>query len=98
LYGGFTAVLMTPEGFIRRPRRWLEAFTRYRGTHSLAPDFAFARCVAKISPAEREGLDLSSWRFAVNAAEPVRAATMRAFVEAFAPHGLAPAAMTAAYG
>ena len=52
----------------------------------------------KIPPAEREGLDLSSWRVAFNGAEPVRAETLDAFADAFAPCGFRREAFYPCYG
>ncbi len=98
LWCGATCVLMSPLSFLQRPRRWLEAIDRFRGTTSGGPDFAYSLCVRKIPPAEREGLDLSSWRVAFNGAEPVRAATLDAFAEAFAPSGFRREAFYPCYG
>ncbi|HWN44200.1 MAG TPA: fatty acyl-AMP ligase, partial [Thermoanaerobaculia bacterium] len=98
LWCGATCVLMSPLSFLQRPRRWLEAIGRFRGTTSGGPDFAYSLCVRKIPPAEREGLDLSSWRVAFNGAEPVRAATLDAFAEAFAPCGFHREAFYPCYG
>ncbi|MDF5758944.1 fatty acyl-AMP ligase [Spongiactinospora sp. TRM90649] len=93
------AYLMAPEAFIRRPARWLEAVSKYRGTHAAAPSFAYELCVraaaeGKVDPS----LDLSSWRMAANGAEPVRWHTVRGFVEAFAPLGLRATTMCPGYG
>ena len=63
--------VMSPFGFVKRPSAWLKALSHYRGTHSQAPNFAYDYCVRRVSAAEREGLDLSSWKMAGNAAEPI---------------------------
>lgn len=91
-------VLMSPMAFLRQPQRWLRAISDYRGTLTMAPNFAYARCLKRIPAALREGLDLSSWRLALNGAEPVSAATVSAFHEAFEPHGLRPNVMYPCYG
>lgn len=98
VYVGCVSVMMSPLAFIRRPRRWLEAITRYRGTHSGGPNFAYDLCVRKLKPHEREGLDLSSWRQAYLSAEPIRRDTMERFHEAFAPSGFRRAAFYPCYG
>jgi amino acid adenylation domain-containing protein len=98
LHAGARCVLMSPVAFLQRPRRWLEAIHRYRGTTSGGPNFAYELCVRKIPPAEREGLDLSSWRVAFNGAEPVRAHTLEAFAEAFAPCGFRASSFYPCYG
>ncbi len=98
LYHGVPCVLISPMDFLRRPRLWLDAITRYRGTFSGAPDFGYQLAVEKVGPAEREGLDLTSWRAAFNGSEPVRAETLRSFARAFAPCGLRSAALFPCYG
>jgi len=98
LYTGAVCYLMTPGAFLQRPARWLEAISRYRATTSGGPNFAYELCVRKVGEAEREGLDLSSWRVAFNGAEPVRAATLRRFAEAFAPCGFRASTFRPCYG
>ena len=98
LYTGFPCVLMSPVAFTQRPVRWLRAITRYRGTFSTAPDFAYAMCARQIDEAERGTLDLSSWTTAVNGAEPVRPDTLDDFADAFGPCGFSREALTPCYG
>jgi len=95
---GCRTVLIPTTDFIREPRVWLEALHRYRGTISWAPNFAYALCVQRVHERDLAGLDLSRWRYAINAAEPVLACTIDAFTRRFAPYGFRPAAMTAAWG
>lgn len=87
VYQGCVCILMSPEAFVQRPLRWLEALTRYRGTHSGAPNFAYQLCLERSDQAEIAGLDLSCWQVAVNGAEPIRPTTLKAFAESFAPYG-----------
>lgn len=86
-YSGYPAYLMSPESFLKRPLRWLQAITRYSGTNSGGPNFAFDLCVRKISGDQIENLDLSSWRCAYNGAEPIRRETLERFHETFKPAG-----------
>jgi nonribosomal peptide synthetase protein BlmVI len=86
-YLGSLAVLMPPTAFLEQPARWLHALTRYRGHTSGGPNFAYDLCVARITPEQRQGLDLSSWKAAFNGAEVVRPATLRRFTEAFGSVG-----------
>ncbi len=97
-YLGTRSVLMSPVAFLQRPMRWLKAIARYGGYYSAAPDFAYALVARKATPEACQGLDLSAWRVAANAAEPVRPATVRAFTEAFAPYGFRPEALRPGYG
>ncbi len=87
LFSGSHCVLMPPAAFLQRPLRWLEAISKYRGTVSGGPNFAYDFCVRKISPEQTRALDLSSWAVAFNGAEPVRAETMERFAAAFANCG-----------
>ncbi|MFJ2741714.1 fatty acyl-AMP ligase [Streptomyces sp. NPDC087440] len=98
LWLGGTAVLLSPESFVRRPARWLEAVSRYGLTVSGAPDFAYELCVRRVNDAQLAGLDLSGWRTAVSGGEPVREQTLREFADRFAPAGLRPEALVPAYG
>jgi acyl-CoA synthetase (AMP-forming)/AMP-acid ligase II len=48
LYAGNPAILLSPVSFLQRPLRWLQAISRYRGTTSGGPNFAYDLCVEKI--------------------------------------------------
>ncbi|MFE8605394.1 AMP-binding protein [Archangium violaceum] len=98
VYAGFPIVLLPPESFLQKPVRWLRAISRYRGTLSGGPNFAFDLCARKVTPEQRVGLDLSSWSYAFNAAEPVRADTLERFTRTFAPTGLRSDALRPLYG
>ncbi len=98
LYGGKFNVLMSPVAFLQKPLRWLQAISKYRATISGGPNFAYELCVRKTTPEQRATLDLSSWSLAFNGAEPVRAETIDAFCEAFAPCGFRREAFYPCYG
>lgn len=91
-------VLMSPIHFLMRPVRWLEAISRYRGTVSGGPNFAYDLCVRKTTPESRAALDLSSWTVAFTGAEPVRKSTLDRFAEAFASSGFRREAFYPCYG
>lgn len=95
---GAISILMAPATFVRNPLLWLQAITRYRGTMCGAPNFAYALCTEKVAAAELDGLDLSSWRTAYNAAEPVRAITLEQFSAHFAVCGFRREAFYPSYG
>ncbi|MBE2257393.1 MAG: AMP-binding protein [Rhodobacteraceae bacterium] len=98
LYFAMRLVLMSPLAFLSQPARWLRAISDHRGTISPAPNFAYELCARKLGEGDLQGLDLSSWRLALNGAEPVSAATLHAFAERFAPYGLQREAITPVYG
>ena len=98
MYLGFPVVLMSPLAFLARPSQWLRAIHRHRGTISGGPNFAYELCLRRIPEPELEGLDLPSWRFAFNGAEPVSPDTMTQFAERFAQYGLRKNAIAPVYG
>lgn len=98
LYYAFPLVVMSPLSFLARPARWLRAIHRHHGTLAAAPNFAFELCARAIPDHELEGLDLSSWRMALNGAEPVSPATLDRFIVRFAPYGFRREAMAPVYG
>jgi acyl-CoA synthetase (AMP-forming)/AMP-acid ligase II/alkylation response protein AidB-like acyl-CoA dehydrogenase/acyl carrier protein len=95
---GVPCVLMSPTAFLQKPVRWLRAISRYRGTFSGAPDFAYDLCARRVEGKQCEDLDLSSWAAAYNGSEPVRALTVERFTKAFARYGFDPRAVRPAYG
>jgi 8-amino-7-oxononanoate synthase len=95
---GITSVLMSPLAFLKNPARWLQAISRFRGTSSAFPNFALDLCVRRVTEDERAGLDLRSWRTAVNGAEPVRRASLDAFAQRFAGVGFDHRAFLPMYG
>lgn len=90
--------LLRPERFIARPRLWLEAMTQTKSTLSVAPNFAYGLCTARITDEQLEGLDLSNWGVAICGAEPVHRHTLDAFVQRFAKVGFDERALTPVYG
>jgi acyl-CoA synthetase (AMP-forming)/AMP-acid ligase II len=98
VYWQLPLVLMSPTAFLRQPTRWLWAIHHHRGTLSPAPNFAYGLCVRRAPKAEGERLDLSSWRVALNGAEPVNLRTLQAFEEMYAPYGFQATTMLPVYG
>src|SRR5205823_13192930 len=98
LYAGFPCVLLSPVAFLQRPVRWLQAISRYRASTSGGPNFAYDLCVRKVTPEQRDQLDLSCWDLAFNGAEPVRHDTLVRFAETFASCGFRMESFHPVYG
>ena len=98
LHHGNPLVLMSPAHFIQRPIRWLNAISRFGANLSGGPNFAYDLCVRKIGSEGAVDLRLDSWTTAFNGAEPVRAETLKAFADAFAPYGFRSDAFYPCYG
>jgi len=97
-YLGFPSTLIAPIHFLQRPLRWLQAISKYRGTISGGPNFAYELCVRKIKEEELEQLDLSSWEVAFNGAEHVRAQTIESFYKKFSRCGFKSNSVFPCYG
>jgi thioester reductase-like protein len=97
-YYGCVGVLMPPADFIRKPVRWLEAISTYRGTIAGGPNFAYELCRRHVDDEARATLDLSTWDVAFCGAEPVRADTMDGFGTELADTGFATSALLPVYG
>jgi fatty-acyl-CoA synthase len=93
---GIDLVLASPQDFMAAPARWLEWISAYGGTCTAGPNFSYALAARALRRAQN--LDLSSWRLALNGAEPVDPATVREFCEAAAAFGFAPGSAFPAFG
>jgi acyl-CoA synthetase (AMP-forming)/AMP-acid ligase II len=98
LFVGFPSVLLAANSFLREPVRWLRAITDYHATTAGAPNFAYDHCVRGVTQEQKQGLHLRSWTVAYNGAEPVRAATLDRFAEAFGSCGFRRTAFFPCYG
>jgi fatty-acyl-CoA synthase len=70
--------------------------SEYRGTITAGPNFAYVLAARALR--RQSGLDLSSWRLALNGAEPVDPAAVEAFCAAATPHGFDPKAAFPVFG
>jgi len=93
---GVELVTVTPRDFLSAPLLWPTLISKYRGTITAAPNFAYALTARVLARAD--GLDLSSMRFALNGAEPIDVGAVRAFLAAGARFGLSGNAVVPAYG
>ena len=94
---GIPLVIMSPFEWVRATYRLLQAVSRYQGTLSWLPNFAYNFCAQKIRDRDLAGVDLSSWRAISNCSEPMRYASHQAFLERFRPYGLRPGALATCY-
>ncbi|WP_143870267.1 non-ribosomal peptide synthetase [Catenovulum sediminis] len=98
VYLGSHSVLMAPAQFIREPLFWLSAIDKFNGSICGGPNFAFDHCVQKLNQSQLAQLNLSSWRVAFNAAEPINADTLTAFSNLCKPADFDKAAFFPSYG
>ncbi len=94
---GLDLVLGAPQDFLASPGRWMEWISTYGGTATAGPNFSYVLATRALRRADTQ-LDLSRLRIALNGAEPVDPASVRAFIEAGERHGLRPGAVFPAFG
>ncbi|NUQ84195.1 MAG: AMP-binding protein [Anaerolineales bacterium] len=97
ILSGIPLVLMSPFDWVRAPYKLMQSVTKYRGTLTWLPNFAFNFCAQKIRDRHLEGVDLSSLRAIINCSEPVRFESHQAFYERFKPYGLKWEALQTSY-
>ncbi|MCM4076128.1 fatty acyl-AMP ligase [Paractinoplanes hotanensis] len=98
MLSGLELVSVTPADFLGRPLLWAELLSRYGGTITTAPNFAWAVLARQLARVEPGQLDLSKLRVACNGAEPIDPATMRSFVQVASRFGFDPGAVNCCYG
>ncbi|QFZ18609.1 AMP-binding protein [Saccharothrix syringae] len=98
LWSGYELHLFSPWHFVRRPRRVVEHLGAVGGTVFAGPDFAYDRLAEAYGDGVLNGLDLRSWRLALNGGEPVKPGTVDRFSRALAPAGLSDRAVFPVYG
>jgi acyl-CoA synthetase (AMP-forming)/AMP-acid ligase II len=92
---GTRLVLMSPFEWVKQPGMLLEAFSQYGGTLCWLPNFAYNHIARTFRP--NEGLDLSTWRAAINCSEPVYAESHQMLLDKLAPHGFSESALAVSY-
>jgi acyl-CoA synthetase (AMP-forming)/AMP-acid ligase II len=94
---GIPTVHIDPFEWVQIPALLLEAITKEKGTLAWLPNFAYNLMADKISDDELSGIDLSSWRLAINCSEPVRQESHQKFLRRFQPCGLRATALSSCY-
>ncbi len=95
---GIPTVVTSPVGFLQRPARWMQLLARNGRAFSAGPNFAFELAVRKTSNDDMAGLDLGGVHTILNGSERVQPATLKRFVDRFAPFNLDPAVLRPGYG
>ncbi len=98
LFTDIPVVFLPTSSFARRPLVWLETAHRHRATLTYAPNFGYALATKRLKPRDLESLDLSCLRVAGCGAEPIQAATLRAFADKLAPTGFRGEFLLPSYG
>lgn len=97
ILSGVTLVLSSPFDWVRAPYKLMQSVSKYKGTLSWLPNFAYNFCAQKVRDRNLEGVNLSTWRGIINCSEPVRWESHQAFYEKFKAYGLRLEALQASY-
>jgi acyl-CoA synthetase (AMP-forming)/AMP-acid ligase II len=98
LFSRANLVFCSPVSFVMRPVLWLQMISRYGAGFTAGPNFAFDWLLRNVRDEQLDGLDLSSLRWALNGAEPVRSTTVHRINERFGRVGLRPDVWSPGYG
>ncbi len=91
-------VLGAPQDFLGAPGRWMRWLSDFRGTVTAGPNFSWVLATRALRRMDDGELDLSPLRIALNGAEPVDPATVRAFVAEAARFAMREGAVFPAFG
>jgi 1-acyl-sn-glycerol-3-phosphate acyltransferase len=98
IFTGATVLMMSPVDFLTKPTLWLWAIDRFRATTIATTTFGLDHVVRRVADERIAGLDLSSVKFAVMGAEPVRVSAVDEFSRRFEPYGFRRSAFAPGYG
>jgi long chain fatty acid CoA FadD26 len=95
---GLHAVLTSPMAFLQKPARWMQLMATHSQPFSAAPNFAFELAARRTADADLAGLDLGHIHTILSGSERIHAATLRRFIDRFAPFNLPAACVRPSYG
>lgn len=90
-------VMQSPMDWVMHPETMLQIISKHRCTLAWMPNFAFQFIPRRIPKNRCSDYDLSSLRSLINCSEPVRAASMMEFRNAFGVSGLKTNALQSSY-
>jgi len=93
---GFDLGIAAPQDFLAAPADWMQWLSEEHATITGGPNFAYALAARALR--RLDGLDLSTWRIALNGAEPIDPLAVEAFLDAGATHSLDAKAAFCVYG
>ncbi len=93
---GFDLAIAAPQDFLATPGDWMQWLSEEHATITGGPNFAYALAARALR--RLDGLDLSTWRMALNGAEPIDPLAVESFLEAGKTHGLDAKAAFCVYG
>ncbi|MCP4701975.1 MAG: AMP-binding protein, partial [Gammaproteobacteria bacterium] len=97
-YLGCNQVQVPVAIILGNPLKWLDYIEEFRVTHTWAPNFGYKLVTDALAGVQNKTWDLSSLQLMMNGGEQVTLPTIRNFLKAVAPFGVAPQVMQPAFG
>jgi len=85
---GAHTVMIDPIDWVSNPALYMQIVSKYSGSLSWHPNFAYAFMAERIRAADLDGVDVSSLRALVNCSEPVTYKSQQLFLRRFEEWGL----------
>lgn len=98
LFHGSLAIIMPTQAFLKDPLAWLRNISRYKVTHTGCPNFGYELCLRELNEELLTGLNLKSWKVAVNGGEHIKLETLFQFAQKFKSVGFKLNTFSCAYG
>lgn len=106
IYNGNSLYLMKPEDFMSRPLNWVYALSKWKGTHTGGPNFAYQLVADKLVQLHQElkknnettDLSLETLKMCASGAEPIRFKTICDFQNAISLFGAHDHVISPGYG
>lgn len=101
IYVGYRVILMDPKTFMKNPQIWIRAISDYKGTHIVAPNFAYTimkNMLNKMDNVQKKSCSFRSVKKAICGGEPVDLNTMLCFLKTAKTVGFRENVLSPAYG
>ena len=106
IYNGNSLYLMKPEDFMSRPLNWVYALSKWKGTHTGGPNFAYQLVADKLVQLHQElrknnkkaDISLETLKMCASGAEPIRFKTICEFQNAISLFGANDHVISPGYG
>lgn len=106
IYNGCSLYLMKPEDFMNKPLNWVYALSKWKGTHTGGPNFAFQLIADKLFQLHKKqkntpnqiAISLENMKVCVSGAEPIRFQTICDFQNAISLFGANDHVIAPGYG
>lgn len=106
IYNGNSLYLMKPEDFMSKPLNWVNALSKWKGTHTGGPNFAYQLVADKLADLHNElkntndqtEISLKNLKVCVSGAEPIRFQTICDFQNAISLFGANNHVISPGYG